>query len=35
MKQPIAALGDHFSTLQEVREPGKGRHRLPEILLVT
>ncbi len=35
MKQPIEAFLDHFSTLEDVREPGKVLHPLPEILLVT
>jgi hypothetical protein len=35
MKQPIEAFLDHFSTLKDVREPGKVLHPLPEILLVT
>jgi predicted transposase YbfD/YdcC len=35
MKQPIEAFWDHFSTLKDVREPGKVLHPLPEILLVT
>jgi predicted transposase YbfD/YdcC len=35
MKQPIAVFLDHFSTLKDVREPGKVLHPLPEILLVT
>src|SRR5919202_824404 len=35
MKQPIEAFLDHFSTLEDVREPGKVLPPLPEILLVT
>jgi predicted transposase YbfD/YdcC len=35
MKQPIEAFLDHFSRLEDVREPGKVLHPLPEILLVT
>jgi hypothetical protein len=35
MRQPIEAFLDHFSTLEDAREPGKVLHPLPEILLVT